>query len=103
MKFGLNYNTGFLGTDPGKLKAYLAAGLPIVLTDVPPNARELEAEAGAAVVPFDADAVADAVARLLDSPDGWRERHEAALAYAARFDWPDLLDPLLDGLAALRR
>ena len=28
--------------DPGKLKAYLAAGLPIVLTDVPPNARELE-------------------------------------------------------------
>ena len=89
--------------DPGKLKAYLAAGLPIVLTDVPPNAKELEAEAGAEVVPVDADAVADAVARLLDSPDGWRERHEAALAYAARFDWPDLLDPLLDGLASLRR
>ena len=74
-----------------------------MLTDVPPNAKELEAEAGAEVVPFDADAVADAVARLLDSPDGWRARHEAALAYAARFDWPDLLDPLLDGLAALRR
>src|SRR5262249_52379730 len=35
--------------DPGKLKAYLAAGLPIVLTDVPPNAAELERHAGASV------------------------------------------------------
>ena len=40
--------------DPGKLKSYLAAGLPIVLTDVPPNARELADEAGAELVPYDA-------------------------------------------------
>ena len=33
--------------DPGKLRAYLAAGLPIVMTGVPPNATELSAEAGA--------------------------------------------------------
>ena len=35
--------------DPGKLKSYLAAGLPIVTTEVPPNAQELE-RAGAAVL-----------------------------------------------------
>ena len=33
--------------DPSKLRSYTAAGLPIVLTDVPPNAGELEREAGA--------------------------------------------------------
>ncbi len=28
--------------DPGKLKSYLAAGLPVLLTDVPYNAKEIE-------------------------------------------------------------
>jgi glycosyltransferase involved in cell wall biosynthesis len=81
--------------DPGKLKAYLAAGLPVVLTQVPPNARELAAEAGAEVVADDAAAIADGISRALASPDDWRARREAALAYARRFDWNVLLAGLL--------
>jgi glycosyltransferase involved in cell wall biosynthesis len=80
--------------DPGKLKAYLAAGLPIVLTDVPPNARELEREAGAEVVAAEARALADAIARAHASPVEWQARRSAALAYAQRFDWNTLLDQL---------
>jgi glycosyltransferase involved in cell wall biosynthesis len=80
--------------DPGKLKAYLAAGLPIVLTDVPPNARDLEREAGAEIVAYDADALADAIVRSFD-PDDWARRREAALGYARRFDWAVLLPQLL--------
>jgi glycosyltransferase involved in cell wall biosynthesis len=81
--------------DPGKLKAYLAAGLPIVLTDVPPNARELAAEAGAEVVADDPSALRDALERALASADGWSRRRAAALAYARRFDWNVLLADLL--------
>jgi glycosyltransferase involved in cell wall biosynthesis len=81
--------------DPGKLKAYLAAGLPIVLTDVPPNARELAVEAGAEVVADDAAAVRAAIERALASAEDWRARREAALAYARRFDWNVLLADLL--------
>jgi glycosyltransferase involved in cell wall biosynthesis len=81
--------------DPGKLKAYLAAGLPIVLTDVPPNAAELAAEAGAEVVADDAAAIARGIGNALASPEQWRARREAALAYARRFDWNVLLDDLL--------
>lgn len=84
--------------DPGKLKAYVAAGLPIVLTEVPPNATELAGEGGAEIVPFDARALADAIARLLDSPDEWNWRSATALAYAKRFDWPVLLDGLVRDL-----
>jgi glycosyltransferase involved in cell wall biosynthesis len=84
--------------DPGKLKAYVAAGLPIVLTDVPPNARELAAEAGAEVVADDAAAIADGISRALASPEQWRARREAALAYARRFDWNVLLAGLLEKL-----
>jgi glycosyltransferase involved in cell wall biosynthesis len=84
--------------DPGKLKAYLAAGLPIVLTDVPPNAHELAEEAGAELAAFEAAAIAAAVARALASPDGWRERRAAALDYGRRFDWARLLPDVLDRL-----
>jgi glycosyltransferase involved in cell wall biosynthesis len=84
--------------DPGKLKAYLAAGLPIVLTEVPPNAIELARDAGAEIVPYDAQAIADAIARALASPDDWRARRSAGLAYARRFNWPALLSGLTANL-----
>jgi glycosyltransferase involved in cell wall biosynthesis len=84
--------------DPGKLKAYLAAGLPIVLTDVPPNARELASEAGADVIADGPAALADAISRALASSEQWRARRESALAYARRFDWEVLLGDLLADL-----
>jgi glycosyltransferase involved in cell wall biosynthesis len=84
--------------DPGKLKAYLAAGLPIVMTDVPPNARELARDAGAELVADEPAALANVVETLLRSPESWRERRERALNYAQQFDWTDLLDGLMRGL-----
>ena len=81
--------------DPGKLKAYLAAGLPVVLTDVPPNAHELEREAGAELVRDDAAALAQAISSGLASSERWQERRAAALAYAKRFDWETLLGDVL--------
>jgi glycosyltransferase involved in cell wall biosynthesis len=81
--------------DPGKLKAYLAAGLPIVTTAVPPNASELE-QAGAAVIADGSPAgLAGAIERLLDTPEEWRTRRDAALALARRYDWPVILDAAL--------
>jgi glycosyltransferase involved in cell wall biosynthesis len=91
-------NTFTRYADPGKLKSYLAAGLPIVLTDVPPNARELASEAGAVLVPYDPPAIAAALEDGLASPERWRERRERALTYVGRFDWPLLLGDALDKL-----
>jgi glycosyltransferase involved in cell wall biosynthesis len=85
--------------DPGKLKAYVAAGLPIVLTDVPPNARELERDGGAAIVEDDPAALADAILRGLSSVDEWQVRRATALDYARRFDWNTLLTDLLARLS----
>ena len=45
--------------DPSKLRTYTGAGLPIVTTEVPPNAHELEREAGASVVTYEPRAIAD--------------------------------------------
>lgn len=81
--------------DPGKLKAYLAAGLPIILTDVPPNAAVLAREAGAEIVAYDAQAVADAIEAGLANPERWRERRSDALSYVTGFEWEVLLSDLL--------
>lgn len=84
--------------DPGKLKAYIAAGLPVVLTDVPPNAHELAREAGAEIVAYDAAAIAEALTRGLSEPEAWRRRRDAALTHARRFDWTALLGDLVTSL-----
>jgi glycosyltransferase involved in cell wall biosynthesis len=84
--------------DPGKLKAYVAAGLPVVLTDVPPTAGELAAAAGAEVVADDAAAIGAGIQRAVATFDEWEARRQAALAYARRFDWNVLLG---DALAEL--
>ncbi|MGI8792434.1 MAG: glycosyltransferase [Acidimicrobiales bacterium] len=82
--------------DPGKLKSYLAAGLPIVLTDVPPNASELQAEAGAELVEADPSAIARGIERALADASDWQRRRTAALTYVRRFDWPTVLGPVIE-------
>ncbi len=84
--------------DPGKLKAYLGAGLPIVMTDVPPNAGELRASGAASVIDDEPAALAIAVGGLLDSETRWLAAHDAAMSHARRFDWNTLLDESLGAL-----
>ena len=84
--------------DPGKLKAYLGAGLPILLTDVPPNAHEIVERGGGGIVAGSAPAFADAIQRIIDDPPGWQVRHTAALALASEFDWTHLFERALPAL-----
>jgi glycosyltransferase involved in cell wall biosynthesis len=77
--------------DPSKLRFYTAGGIPIVMTDVPPNASELASAAGAELVPYTPEGIADGIARALDSPREWQDRRESALAYAKRFDWEHIV------------
>jgi glycosyltransferase involved in cell wall biosynthesis len=73
--------------DPSKLRSYTAAGVPVVLTDVPPNAHELADKAGAAVVPYTAEGLADGIERALGPAEEWQRRRAAALEYSKGFDW----------------
>jgi len=84
--------------DPGKLKAYLGAGLPIVMTPVPPNTSEL-GEAGAAIITDDsAQSFAAGLEKLLDSQEAWQASHEAALKLAQEFDWNKIMQRTLKNI-----
>ncbi len=82
--------------DPGKLKAYVAAGLPIILT-VPPNAHELATRSGSGDHRA-RPALAREIARALGSAAHWQKQRKAALAYCAAVR---LVTPLSDLLQKL--
>jgi glycosyltransferase involved in cell wall biosynthesis len=77
--------------DSSKVRAYMAGGLPVVMTDVPPNADELAAEGGAELVPYTPEGLANGIDLVLSSPEEWKRRRDAALAYAKRFDWKEIV------------
>ena len=85
--------------DPGKLKAYVSAGLPVVLTDVPPNARELKDAGLGFVSEFDAEQIARHSIDLLIDQSRWHNAHESALKYSREYSWHEVLRPLLDAIA----
>lgn len=77
--------------DPGKLKAYLGAGLPIVLTNVSPNAAEIAEKAGSLLTEYDPDQIAKSITEVLSDHAKWESRHRSALAYIKEFDWNIIL------------
>lgn len=84
--------------DPGKLKAYLGASLPIVLTEVPPNARELR-DAGAARLSDDEPlAFATELLALLGDRGAWHAANESAARLALEFDWSEIFARTLSAL-----
>jgi glycosyltransferase involved in cell wall biosynthesis len=93
------YDTGMESftqfADPAKLRGYTAAGLPVLVTSVPPNADELARRAGAEIVAFRAEEIAAAIDRLLSAPVEWQRRRAAALAYSRDFDWSRIVSSAL--------
>lgn len=74
--------------DPGKLKNYLAAGLPIVMTPVPFNADLLESMRCAVLVSGNAKSIADGICDLFAEDAEMQElRRISALRFMEDKDW----------------
>ncbi len=90
---------------PVKLFEYMACGLPVVISDFPPNrAVVADADCGLLVDPVDVSAIAAAIQRLLASPDdarrlGQNGRH----AFVTQYNWQALEPRLLDLYSSLTK
>lgn len=80
------HNFSYYG-DPIKIKEYLASGLPVILTDVPHNAREIERRKCGVVVNYKKEEIANAVIKILSNEQELKNYRNNALAYAKEFDW----------------
>lgn len=73
--------------DPGKIKNYLAAGLPVFLTNVPAIAKVLEKEKCGVVCKYDANDVANKVIKLMKNYKMLQFYSRNATNFAKQFDW----------------
>lgn len=73
--------------EPGKVKRYLAAGVPVIMTDVSPIARDVVRSRCGFVVPYDSKMLANSVIAFFSKPDIMVEYRKSARQYAKKYTW----------------
>jgi glycosyltransferase involved in cell wall biosynthesis len=70
--------------DPGKVKVYLGCGLPIVITDVPPIAKDIVQRNAGLIARYDADDFAEKIIHILS---GYTDYRRAATEFGKEYSW----------------
>lgn len=73
--------------DPGKVKNYLAAGLPVLITDVPPIAKEITKRKCALLCEYNPEDIAKKAISLLSNNKRVHTFSKNAVNYAKKYDW----------------
>ena len=79
--------------DPGKVKTYLACGVPVLLTDVPWNAREIDSLGCGSIIEETVASISNNVTKLSEKNGNQKARNECFL-YAKIFDYGNLFEEL---------
>ena len=74
-------------SDPTKLKDYLSAGLPIILTSVPYNAGQIQSKKCGIIVSYSKDSIGRAVIELMENSEKLKNFRLNALEMAKQFEW----------------
>ena len=73
--------------DPGKVKFYLACGLPVLITDVPAVAREIETKGAGVIVEHDPSRLAETVCSIFADKERYEHMREQAIGMAGEYKW----------------
>ncbi len=73
--------------DPGKIKNYLGAGVPVIMTDVPYVARQTENSRCGFIVEYKAKFVADALIKIFSDGKILSEYKDNAVEFGSHLDW----------------
>lgn len=84
--------------DATRIRLYLAAGLPVVTTQVPPVGQELEQEKSGLVVKDNAEKIAQAIISLLKNRNLYRKMRQNAIAQARRNTWDKVYSKTLKSM-----
>ena len=74
-------------SDPGKVKVYLGCGLPVVLTDVPPIAKDIEKQGAGRIARYEPADFANGIASILGDED-YLQIRENARRLGGHYAWP---------------
>lgn len=84
--------------DPGKIKDYMQAGMPVIVTDALANGDSISRARAGIVIPYAKDALIAAVTNLLNHEDTLRQYRANALRYVKQFDYRTLFSHHLSRL-----
>jgi len=73
--------------DAGKIRAYCAAGLPVISSDVPPLGKEVANYGGAVIVNDTIDGFAEAAVRMISDHTSYLRMRQKAFSYAKNCSW----------------
>lgn len=79
--------------DPGKVKTYLACGVPVLLADIPWNVKEIEEKKCGKIITEDAADMAEKIAFLMD-PKNNEVYRKNAVEYSRSFDYENIFQAL---------
>lgn len=81
--------------DPGKVKDYMLCGLPVIVTKVLFNYKDIDDSKSGIVINYNKKELSEAVIKLLKNRSLLQEYRENASKYIRKFDWNVLLDEAL--------
>ncbi|MEK7570684.1 MAG: glycosyltransferase [Patescibacteria group bacterium] len=77
--------------DPGKVKTYLACGVPVLLTDLPWNAKEIEKDQCGEIITEKLEDIQSSVLDLMRGEKNQKYR-DNAIVYAQNFNYTNIFD-----------
>lgn len=83
-------------TDPGKVKVYLSAGLPVVITKIPEVAWEVEREKCGFAIRYNKRELTDAIVKLLKNEELLRTYGRNAIQFAQKYTWKRIFATALE-------
>lgn len=79
--------------DPGKVKTYLACGVPVLLTNLPWNAKEIEKRKCGKIISSEGRDLVNKLAFLMDTKTN-REYRKNTTKYSSEFDYDKIFSKL---------
>ena len=83
-------------TDPGKVRNYLGAGVPVLITDVPYVAKEIEKNKCGAIVSNDKNVIGKGLIDFLENRRKLETYRANALCFAKDYDWDIIFTKTFD-------
>lgn len=80
-------------SDPGKVKTYLACGVPILLTDLPWNTKEIEKNKCGMVIEDDGSDLIEKLVKIMN-PGVNKEFRKNAIKYSESYDYEKIFESL---------
>jgi len=76
--------------DPGKIKNYLGAGVPVIMTDIPYVAREVSNARCGFIVNYNKHDLTDIITDYLSNYKKMRQYRQNSLRFARKYDWDNI-------------